>query len=292
MKLQQPWYKWIMLVGLLIAFVFNSGIAEAKRMGGGRSIGKQSHSQPQKQAQQNAQNASPQPAQATPKRNWGGILGGIAAGLGLGMLLSHFGGAGLMSNLANIMMIAALVMLGIWLLRKLLGSKNKQAQPAYAGTQFKSYTDLDNTTKTFTHTPTVNEINHNLTQQPISMPTGFDTENFLRQAKVYFVRLQAAWDAGNIQDIREFTTPEMFAEIRTDLSARDSNVINQTDVVTLEATLLGLEQTTDHYLASVKFSGLIREATEAAPESFVEIWNLSKPISGTSGWVLAGIQQI
>ena len=286
MKVQQPWYKWIFLLGVLITFALNSSFAEAKRMGGGRSMGKQTYSAPQKkQAQQSAQNTSSQ--QTTPKRSWGGMLGGLAAGLGLGMLLSHFGGGAMMSGLANMLMIAAVVMLGIWLLRKLFAAKNRQAQPAYAGAQFKNYTEQFNEPpKAFSNVQTLNE------QQPsTNVPAGFDTDAFLRQAKVYFVRLQAAWDAGNVQDIREFTTPEMFAEIRTDLAARDTNVINQTDVVTLEAELLGLEETADYYLASVQFSGLIRETAESAPESFTEVWNLSKPTAGDGGWVLAGIQQ-
>jgi len=28
------------------------------------------------------------------------------------------------------------------------------------------------------------------------------------------------------------------------------------------------------------------------PESFQEVWNLSKPVNGSSGWMLAGIQQL
>ncbi len=286
MNVQQAWYKWIVLLGVLITFAFNSNFAEAKRMGGGRSMGKQTSSAPQKNAaQQTAQNTmSPQ---TTPKRNWGGMLGGLAAGLGLGMLLSHFGGGAMMNGLANMLMIAAVVMLGIWLLRKFLGAKNRQAQPAYAGAHFKNYAEQ------FNEPPkAVPNIQTGNAQQPsTNVPTGFDTDGFLRQAKVYFVRLQAAWDAGNVQDIREFTTPEMFAEIRTDLAARDTSVHNQTDVVTLDAQLLGLEETADYYLASVQFSGLIRETADNAPESFTEIWNLSKPTSGNGGWVLAGIQQ-
>jgi predicted lipid-binding transport protein (Tim44 family) len=95
-------------------------------------------------------------------------------------------------------------------------------------------------------------------QQPWGVPADFDTESFLRNAKVHYVRLQAAWDAGNQDDIREFTTPEMFAEIKMDLSERGSEV-NKTDVVTLDAQLLGIESTPTQHIASVRFSGMIRE---------------------------------
>ncbi len=117
-------------------------------------------------------------------------------------------------------------------------------------------------------------------QQPWGVPADFDTEAFLRNAKVHFVRLQAAWDAGNLEDIREFTTPEMFAEIKMDLSERGAEV-NKTDVVTLEAQLLGIETAPAQHIASVRFSGMIRERAGEAAQPFGEVWNLAKPASGT-----------
>ncbi|WP_247364106.1 Tim44 domain-containing protein, partial [Ralstonia pseudosolanacearum] len=128
-------------------------------------------------------------------------------------------------------------------------------------------------------------------QQPWGVPADFDTQAFLRNAKVYFVRLQAAWDAGNLNDIREFTTPEMFAEIKMDLTDRGT-VPNKTDVVSVEAELLGIETHPTEYLASVRFSGMIREETSAPAQPFAEVWNLTKPTQGSGGWVLAGIQQL
>jgi predicted lipid-binding transport protein (Tim44 family) len=125
----------------------------------------------------------------------------------------------------------------------------------------------------------------------VAVPDDFDSEAFLRNAKVYFVRLQAAWDAGNLNDIREFTSPQMFAEISLQVRERGS-APNQTDVVTLNAELLGVETGAAEYLASVRFYGMIREQIGAPAESFDEVWNLSKPVAGNTGWVLAGIQQI
>jgi len=114
---------------------------------------------------------------------------------------------------------------------------------------------------------------------------------FLRHTKTYFIRLQAAWDRADINDIREFTTPEMFGELKLQLQERGATP-NVTDVVTLDAELLGIETTSNEYLASVKFSGMIKESEHAPAEAFTEVWNLSKPLSGQSGWVLAGIQQV
>ena len=132
---------------------------------------------------------------------------------------------------------------------------------------------------------------------PWGIPTDFDVTGFLRHSKTYYIRLQAAWDKADINDIREFTTPEMFGELRLQLQERGA-AANVTDVVTLEAELLGIETIGNDYLASVKFSGTVREdqqtspATAAVASSFAEVWNLSKPTSGQGGWILAGIQAL
>src|SRR3569832_1212047 len=132
---------------------------------------------------------------------------------------------------------------------------------------------------------------HVLPQTPWGVPSDFDTTGFLRHAKTYFIRLQAAWDKADVGDIREFTTPQMFAELKMLIQERGASP-NMTDVVTLDAQLLGMETHADEYLASVQFSGTIRESEHGAAEPFTEVWNLSKPISSHGGWVLAGIQQL
>ena len=128
------------------------------------------------------------------------------------------------------------------------------------------------------------------TDAPWGVPADFDVAGFLRNAKVYFIRLQAAWDAKNLADIREFTTPEVFAEIRMQLD-EEKGAVNKTDVSNLEATLLGIETGPTDYLATVRFSGSMREnQAEAVP--FEEDWNLGKPVAERGGWLLAGIQQV
>ena len=315
------------LVGSLITAIAFGMVfdANAKRMGGSRSIGKQSSTVTQ-QRQQAPQPTSPtqQPAQqptqaapatagaagaaaaAAPKRNWGGILGGIAAGLGIGWLLSHFGlGGAALSFLSNLILIALVAFAAIWLIRKFRGGSKRTAQPAYAGAGHAPNLGRD-AEPMFRGEPTP-PVSGNpvlpaagaaagaaaagaVAQQPWGVPADFDTDSFLRNAKVHFVRLQAAWDAGNLDDIREFTTPEMFAEIKMDLAERGAEV-NKTDVVTLEAQLLGIESSPAQHLASVRFSGMIREKAGEAAQPFGEVWNLAKPVSGSGGWLLAGIQQ-
>ena len=126
---------------------------------------------------------------------------------------------------------------------------------------------------------------------PWGIPADFDVPGFVRSAKTYFIRLQAAWDRADTNDIREFTTPEMFGELKMQLQERGASA-NNTDVVQLDGELMGIETVGTNYLASVKFSGLIKEVPEASAEPFTEVWNLSKPVSGPGGWILAGIQQV
>jgi predicted lipid-binding transport protein (Tim44 family) len=322
------------LAGVIMAGAVLSHDAEAKRMGGSRSMGRQSatatqqhqatppsQSMQQSQAGQ-AQRAQPTPAPAAPaaqppRNRWLGPIAGLAAGLGIAALLSHFGlGGAFAGAMANMIVIAlivfAAVMLFRFIMRKRQGGNASNGTPAYAGAGAGSASPYGRTS--FDREPTYNAPQSGAQSggyaapqaatpqvtaatpavqavaQP-DVPAGFDAEAFLRNAKVYFVRLQDAWDRGNINDIREFTTPEMYAEVKIDVDARNG-AANQTDVVQLNADLLGVDDRADEYLASVRFHGLIRETQGAAAEPFVEIWNLSKQKSGNEGWLLAGIQQV
>ncbi len=312
----------------LFLFVLFVGIAmpladaEAKRLGGGRSVGRQSSNVTQREAAPQQQYQSPSrqqgaPAQqAQPSRNrWLGPLAGIAAGIGIASLLSHFGmGAGLAEGIGSMLMIGLVVMAGIFLFRMFRNSKG--AQPAYAGAQPRAaepawnaprrdetVTPLRRESLDPRDAPSAASGPVSVTGQPLAplnsapsstatwtIPADFDVDAFLRSAKVYFVRLQAAWDAADLADLREFTTPEMFAEIKVDLSERGA-AKNETDVVAVDAQMLGIEEQGSMALASVRFTGSLREAPGAAAEPFSEVWNLVKPLSGRDGWLLAGIQQ-
>lgn len=269
--------------------------ADAKRMGGGGSFGKSSPSfsrqAPMQQGSQAAAAPRPaQPAAPAPSSPWKGIVGGALLGLGLGALMSHFGmGAELGGMLGSLMMIGLLA-LGAVLLFRLFARKSASQgpQPAFAaGPMERNITP---------------EIGSNLggsgaaaplsayPSQSSGIPEGFDTAGFLRHSKTNFIRMQAAWDKADTNDIREFTTPEMFGELKMQLTERGSSD-NHTDVVTLDAELLGIETTADEYIASIRFSGTIREAQNAPVEPFSEIWVLAKPVSGQGGWLLSGLQQ-
>jgi predicted lipid-binding transport protein (Tim44 family) len=311
------------LVTLMVAVSALSVVvsdAQAKRMGGGGSFGKQSQSVSRQSAAPSQSQAAPAAAKpapaaaapaaaAKPASPWKGILGGALLGLGLGALLSHFGLGGAMAGMiSTILMLALLAGAAFFIYRMVMrkreggtmakggmtpayangsggytpeiGSRIEPVQPAALQSSF-SASGSENDTK----------VNDGASQAPWGVPADFDSAGFLRHAKTYFIRLQAAWDKADVNDLREFTSPEMFAEMKLQLQERGASA-NHTDVVSLNAELLGMETVGNDYLASVKFSGMIRESENAVAEPFTEVWNLSKPVSGNGGWILAGIQQM
>ena len=125
---------------------------------------------------------------------------------------------------------------------------------------------------------------------PAAYPAGFDPEPFLKQAKLNFARLQEAYDRGDTSTLRDVMTREMFDEVSRDLEARGTH--RPTHIVTLNAEILEVVTEADVHWASVRFTGLLREDDSPTPTSFDEVWNLTKPANGASGWLLAGIQQM
>jgi predicted lipid-binding transport protein (Tim44 family) len=308
------------LLALMIAVSSMSVVvadAEAKRMGGGSSIGRQSSgisrdatppssSQAPSQARQAAPAATPQGVAPKPASPWRNILGGALLGLGLGALLSHLGIGGALASVISTILMVALLALAVMFIVRMIRNRNgaNRQQPAYAAStdsglasglsartpEIGSRLEPQAQPSAFQAEP-VGSGSVSTTPAPLNVPAGFDTSSFLRHSKTYFIRLQAAWDKADINDIREFTTPEMFAELRLQLQERGASP-NHTDVVSLEAELIGMEQIGDEYLASVRFSGLIKEAENAPAEQFAEVWNLTKSATGQGGWLLAGIQQL
>ncbi len=299
---------WLILVVALTALTLVVSEAEARRMGGGGSFGKQSQGvsrQAPSRSSQNAANAAkpaapaaaPQGVPPKPAAPWKNILGGALLGLGLGALLSHFGMGGALASMISTLLMVALLAFAAMFIYRMFRRKSEANGPqtAYAGGYNKSaYTPeigsrIEPQPAPLQSVPLASGAAQ--TPAPWGVPDDFDTAGFLRNAKTYFIRLQAAWDKADINDIREFTTPEMFAELKMQIQERGASA-NNTDVVSIDAELLGIETISDEYLASVKFSGMISEAAGAPAAPFAEVWNLSKPVSGNGGWSLAGIQQL
>ena len=272
----------------------------ARRIGGGRSVGiqrqvqapvKQQAIAPNQNAAAPAAAASTQAATQAPKRSWMGPVAGLAAGLGLAALASHFGFG---EQMASFMMMALLAMavfavIGFFMRKRALAQSPALAGVGGAYAQHRSSADDRGFSTGNVHSmPSAGAMTESLPARNI--PREFDVAAFVRQAKVNFVRLQAANDAGNLDDIREFTTPEMFAEIKMDFAERNG-AAQQTDVVSIDAEVLEVVEEPTRYVVSVRFTGLIREEQDAAAMPIDEIWHLVKPRDGQGGWLLAGIQQ-
>jgi predicted lipid-binding transport protein (Tim44 family) len=287
----------------LLAVVLTLGLttvamdAEAKRMGGGKSLGMQRQASPPVKAPDATPNAAPAAgaaagAAAAPKRNWMGPLAGLAAGLGLAALASHLGFG---EGFANMLMIGLLVMVAFAAFRFFMAKRaaSQGGGMAYAG----AGAGQGNPGNTFRMPSTSggsapvaggSMIGANLQGAQPRIPADFDVAAFERNAKVNYIRLQAANDTGNLDDIRQFTSPEMFAELQMDI--RDRNGATQhTDVMSLNAQVLEVAEEGVMYVVSVRFTGELREEGVVGPLD--EIWHLTKPRQGNGGWTLAGIQQ-
>jgi len=272
--------KWLfMLSALMLGAVATD--ADAARLGGGRSVGAQRNvtappaSTPAKPAQAQQAQGQQQPAQQGSR--WG-MLGGILGGLALGGLLAWaLSGTGL----STLLLIALLAIVAVFALRALRRRDAPEAQHVHLA-------GIGPERMNIPERPASIGALH----APSSLPAGFDAAAFLRAAKLNFVKLQIANDAGKLDEIRDFTTDEMFDALRKDVLARPADA-QQTDVISLNADLLEIATEQDSHWASVRFSGMVRETPQSEPVGFEEVWNLVKPAQGAGGgWLLAGIQQM
>lgn len=274
--------------------------------------------------------AAPAPA---PKKPWGAMLGGLAAGLGLAWLANSMGlGGALGGAMGSILMM---LLMGVaafmaWNMYKRYKANQQEGklQPVYANGYSPNNVGNDAAARPFERTVFTDAPQQQTatayTAQEGSMigsalgagaadapsalvgaqnwgvPAGFDTVGFLAGAKAHFVNLQAAWDKADLTTLKTMLTEEMLAEIRTQIAERDAaapaGTVHRTEVISVEALLLGIEELpagihAAHFMASVEFSGVIREEVGLAPEPFKEVWNLTKPVAG-GGWLVAGIQAL
>jgi predicted lipid-binding transport protein (Tim44 family) len=293
--------KWISLLAVVMTLGLGTVHldAEAKRMGGGKSFGMQRQATPPAKAPNAAPTAAPGAAgaAAAPKRSWMGPVAGLAAGLGLAALASHLGFGEAFGNMLMIglLVVAAIAVVG-FIMRKRAAAQ-QGGRLAYAGASGGANRSNQPDTSAFRIPATPaggsmigSSIGGSQAATGSRIPADFDVAGFVRNAKVNFIRLQAANDAANLDDIRAFTTPEVFAELKMDLAERGATA-QHTDVERIEADVIDVEDDGERYVVSVHFTGETRENNAAVTDDVNEIWHLTKPRDGAGGWVLAGIQQ-
>ena len=299
------------LILALSVAVFAAGMApsmsEAKRLGGGGSSGMQRatparstpDATPAKPAQAAPAAATAPAAAAAPKRSWMGPLAGLAAGLGIAALMSHLGLGAEFGNIIMMVLLGIVAFVAIRFLMARFGRGN--ARPAMAapnGMQFAGAGAGNNNPPTplggsgWGSTAAAAPVALPVAAAAVAgnLPEGFDAPAFERIAKMIFIRLQAANDSSDLNDLRNFTTPEMFASIRLELQERGAST-QQTDVVKIEAEVLDFASESERQVVSVRFHGLIREDKDGVANSFDEVWHMVKPLDGSREWAIAGIQQ-
>ena len=292
------------LLSLFMAVMSLSFVAanvEAKRLGGGSTSGMKRQTPPPQPTQPVPAKpaaapavpaAATPPAAPPPKRSWLGPIAGIAAGLGIAALMSHFGMGGEMGSILSMVLLAVAA---VFVIRFLLQRFGPGAANRNAGMQFAGAGNAPS----FGNAPAFGsgsgpqggtEPSFAAAAPASHLPAGFDAPAFERIAKLIFIRMQAANDVGNLDDLRQFATPEMFATFRLEL--QDRKVTDQqTDVVQLNAQVLDFVQEPARQIVSVRFHGLIREEKDSPTITFDEVWHLVKPTDGSSDWAIAGIAQ-
>lgn len=275
------------LLGIFLAAVVGLGMVvpdadAARRLGGGGSLGKQREMQPVQprpapDAPSAAPATAPKPQPAPGGSRWLGPLAGLAAGGLLGALL--FGGAFEGINFMDVLVIAALAAGVFFLLRAMRRPQPGVAQYAGLGAAGPVPAPASGSASA----PAADTGR---------MPPGFDAAAFLRQAKLSFARLQAANDRKDLQDVRDFTTPEMFEAIARQFAER-GDAPQRSAVDSLNAELLEVTTEGDTAWASVRFTGRLRDKASGEAESFDEAWHVSKDLrDAKSVWLIAGIQQV
>ena len=312
---------------LASALAFTSLHADAsKRLGGGKSVGQQSNNVTQNQAAKPAAPAqaapaapAPAPAAAQPQRRpWGAMLGGVAAGLGLAWLAHSMGLGAEFGQFLMFGLLALVIMMVVGYFMRRRQTQTASSPYAFEGAgapaqpqtapQYNPRNVGNDASARPWEGQTVSFEPAAPARQGLNIgsgvaagattwgiPPGFDVEGFVAAAKQNFVHLQDAWDRSDIAALKAMMTDTMLDEIKVQLSEREAlapGQVNKTEVVSLQAQLLGIEELENDFLASVEFTGLIREDPSAGPSPFREIWNMGRPKQGQMGWLVAGVQAL
>ena len=310
----------VMLVVSAGAMLSTSFDAEARRMGGGGSFGRQSSNVTQHRQAVTPPAATAMPRTAAPAAaagtagaaaagtaaksgmsRWLGPIAGIAAGLGIASLLSHLGLSGaFLEMLSSLALIAILVFGVLYIVRRVRGASGssfmQRAAAGAAAPPDRSHANpQDSLRQADIPATAASAAPGALAPTPAApvdekwfIPGDFNTPEFLTQAKAQFVAIQAVWDSGDVKKLTDYLTDDLIAELKPQVLARDGTT--QTEVVLLNAELLGIESVSGGHLASVRYSGMLRESKDTEAFRFEEVWNLYK--AENAGWLLAGIQQI
>ena len=299
--------SWILALSLaLLAAGFTPSGADARRLGGGGYSGMQRQMPPRSTPTEAPSPARPAQANPSPpatpgavpapapRRSWMGPIAGLAAGLGIAALMSHLGMGAEFGNLIMMVLLGALAFIAIrFVMGRMAGSSARQPATGFNGLRFAgdpaaAGSSSDSGWSAPTAAPPVAAMAPAFAR-PVKLPAGFDQPAFERIAKLSFIRMQAANDTADLVDLRQFTTPEMYASIKLDLQDRVRGE-QHTDVIDVAAEVIDVVEEAERQVVSVRYHGTIREEANGPVTAFDEVWHLVKPSVGGS-WAIAGIQQ-
>ncbi len=282
----------LLMAGSLIAGIY-APTAEAARVGGGRTMGIQrSVTPPPRSAPQQATPATapaaPSAAPAAGGNRWLGPIAGLAAGLGLGWMISQGGFGGAMGGVI-LALLGGVVLIA---LMRIYTRRNEMGRQMNAGPgQTMQYAGIGPQEIPAPQSAPGTGFGGGAALARPNVPAGFDVPGFVKQAKVNFLRLQEANDRGDLDTLRDVCNAEMFENLKTDVVAR-RGAPQHTRIDSLDATLIEVVTEGDKHFASLSFTGSSSDDSSAVAQAFQEIWHLQKPVAGNTGWQLAGIQQV
>lgn len=279
--------------------------ADARRFGGGRSIGRTTTVRPSAPAgvttnqqrfnqQQNAAMSNNAGAAAINRRGmFGGLFGGLLAGTLLGSLLSGGGFAG--GGLLDFIILGLLIYFGLKFFRNRQQNNNQSSSRSSSFRNEYSSQDINQNqmqNQASNAASAWDNLRSERSQQASTSSAAgtFNTEEFLDGAKKLYVRMQESWDLRDIEDIKQFTSPIMHKDIEEQF--KEDPTPSKTQIILINPSVLEVKQEGDYEQVAVLFDVLLKEAESPENEQVKEIWNFSRNKAKKGTWVLDGIQTI
>lgn len=279
------------VMALMLTMALGAQTVEAKKFGGGKSFGQARQTAPaQPKKTDNAQSAQQTPnkaADAGKKGMLGGLLGGLLVGGLIGSMLGNGAFEGI--QFMDILILGLIAFVIFKLLRRRRATQNQSA--AFSG--------MPNTSTPMPREALADTLSNSAavpqsagfgsSDIPFNLPAGFDLTAFLVSARDHYRTLQDAWNSNDLDKIREYVSPELYALLaqeRAELAGEQ-----HTEVLFVDAELVRADHDLRHAELSIKFSGRYRDTTEAVEEAITDIWHLERDlIMPGAPWLIVGIE--
>lgn len=256
---------------------------EARRFGGGLSVGKSwSRSSQRSSSNANYFNRNQNTAAANKRfSNRSGMFKGAMMGLLAGGLIGSLLMGG---GFHGLQFFDILMMLFVgFMIFKFIQKRKMATQGGYANASPGSFRQQFQGHNNFGSSGNSSSGKYSY------MPQSFNEARFIDGAKNHFLKLQVAWDKNDrhaIYDYCETTVANQILETRADYLGEQ-----QTQILELNARLIDIIKEDNNMIAGIEFSGM-SQANGGQPEPFKELWSIERLISNTAqAWKVVGIEQ-